>query len=329
MNRLLIATAALIGAVGFTSDAHSQIRVGPFGGVSVRVPFVSVDVLPFGGGTRVRAPFTSVGTGLYGGRYIDDGASRYGYGYGYRGYPRPYYYDPVPVIAVPVPVPAPAYPPYLSSDYLERSYVYPEPYDDGLGYSDELDRSYAYGDRELGSSVLDSPVNPYQSARPSVTSSRSLPDDLREAATRLARGLSRRRDDADVWLDYLRPDLIVDTIDQGGAPSELQTLFLNYEGLSGNSQLSDVWVVDGFRQTHQLLRQFLETAPEQTPAPSVPSGTVRIEAAEGDQEPTLAVPPKAVPDKATDNPADAPGDKPAGEANEADDLPVPRPTTSL
>jgi hypothetical protein len=62
-------------------------------------------------------------------------------------------------------------------------------------------------------------------------------------------------------MDYLQPDLIVETIDRGGSPAELKTLLLNYEGLTGNSQLSAIWITDGFRQTHRLLRQWVETTP--------------------------------------------------------------------
>lgn len=46
--------------VAETADAQI-VRWGPGGGVSVRAPFVNVDVGP-GGSTRVRAPFTSVNT---------------------------------------------------------------------------------------------------------------------------------------------------------------------------------------------------------------------------------------------------------------------------
>ncbi len=100
MKRLLTSTIGCLACVAMAPVAEAQmVRVGPFGGVSVRAPFVSVDTLPFGGGTRVRAPFVSVNTRGF----------AYGYGYGYRPY-GPVFYDPVvPVYRVPVYTP-PLYP---------------------------------------------------------------------------------------------------------------------------------------------------------------------------------------------------------------------------
>ncbi|TWU59903.1 hypothetical protein Poly51_01760 [Rubripirellula tenax] len=260
MNRsslVFVLVGSLFGAVAAPSAADAQIRVGAFGGVSVRVPFVGVDVLPFGGGTRVRAPFTSVGTGFYGGgfygadpfyrgpRLYDDlygyrSGYRYGsrYDYGYRPYDDhpAYLYGPPPVIAVPV-VP----------HYGNPGYVYTEPYAD-LRYVAPLDRDPSGYQPD------------YQSARPAIVSPpASLVDDLRSAAQRLSSALTRRPDDADIWQDYLGPNQIIETIDRGGAPAELRSLLMNYEGLSGNSQLSSIWIVDGFRQTHRLLRQWVES----------------------------------------------------------------------
>ncbi len=300
----------LAAALTLANDAAAQIAIGPFGGVSVRAPFVGVDVLPFGGGTRVRAPFTSVNTGLYGvgygglsyggvgygdvGRYGYGGYGGYGYrGYGsayraapiagYRGYGYPTYgygygygtnsyvresrYD---VLAVPVPV-------YRDRYFDDPGYVYPEPID-----APEYD------------------VPSYHAARPPMPVDRpmgstgSLEDDLRIAADRLTLGLTARRDDADVWMDYLKPDLIVETIDGGGSPDELRSLLLNYEGLSGNSQLSAIWVTDGFRQTHRLLRQWIET----TPSVSVEdTGSAIYEDPYADSKPTRLEPGKPPTDR--------------------------------
>lgn len=65
-----ISPVVISGLIGMTTATIAEaqlVRVGPFGGVEVRLPRlgVSVDVLPFWGGTRVRAPFTSVDTGWY------------------------------------------------------------------------------------------------------------------------------------------------------------------------------------------------------------------------------------------------------------------------
>jgi hypothetical protein len=256
------AAIALTAGLMITSVADAQIGIGPFGGVSIRGPFVGIDVLPYGGGTRVRAPFTSVNTGLYGVGYGGFGyrsAPIYGYrgyggygysAYGYNSYVRPYGYQSFGV-AVPVPVPVPVYPdPYLA----RPSYVYPEPMDapeyDVPGYRAARPTMPNYGVPDDGASAYPAPM-----------STGSLEDDLRSAADRLTLALATRPDDADVWLDYLKPDLIVETIDRGGSPAELKSLLLNYEGLTGNSQLSAIWVTDGFRQTHRLLRQWIESSP--------------------------------------------------------------------
>lgn len=48
------------------STAKAQVVVvGPAGGVRVRAPFVSVDVLPFHRGTRLRVPYAAINTGFY------------------------------------------------------------------------------------------------------------------------------------------------------------------------------------------------------------------------------------------------------------------------
>lgn len=282
MKRTILGIVAVATCLLQADSSEAQIRVGRFGGVNVRVPFVSVDVLPFGGGTRVRAPFTSVQTGAFGYGGFGYGVGAYGYSSRYNGFGyRPYLYggsvyrsynryDIVPVVPVPV---VPLVP------------VFPDPLDDYLGYDhlgyDYLGygrRDYVYPERFADSDRHQ--VDPYRSARPAFAppsdatraaqSPVSLEDDLRVAADRLARALSRRRDDADVWLDYLRPDLIIETIDRGQSPAALSGLLLNYEGLVGNAQLSQLWTTDGFRQTHQLLRQWVGSAGSSVSVDSVP-----------------------------------------------------------
>jgi len=94
MNRILVPAVATIFSLAGTVTADAQlVRVGPLGGVSVRAPFVRVDVLPFGGGTRVRAPFTRVNTGAY----------RFGYAPApISAYPQPQHVQPDPVVTTPV-----------------------------------------------------------------------------------------------------------------------------------------------------------------------------------------------------------------------------------
>ena len=101
MLRYISCTVCCTAFFTMTSVAEAQIlRIGPFGGVRVRAPFVSVDVLPNGGGTRVRAPFTAVNTGPV------------GYPYAVPGYPTLPGYPVLPALpALPTPFyPVPAYP---------------------------------------------------------------------------------------------------------------------------------------------------------------------------------------------------------------------------
>lgn len=211
MNRLLASTMGCLACISLASVADAQfVRVGPFGGVSVRAPFVSVDTLPFGGGARVRAPFVSVDTRAY------------SFGYGYRPYPypsyRPYgqvFYDPV-------------LPGYSSPVYGTPSYprvVYPQ-------------------------------SGQTQAAKPAVNDP-TVPGRLRASAERLKRSLTLRRNDSDVWLNYLAPDQIVQAIDSSAAPESLRDLLRNYEGVIGNASLRSVSSAAGFGETLQLLRTFV------------------------------------------------------------------------
>lgn len=218
MFRLIRAALGCIVCLAMTSVADAQVvRVGSFGGVSVRVPFVSVDVLPYGGGTRVRSPFTSVNTGAY----------RYGYPAGYALYSAP---APVPVYRAPL-YPAPV---YFLPHYPEAGNVNPEP-------------------------------NVYKSewAAPSD----SLPDRLIASAQQLKRSLLLRRDDSDIWLDYLGPDRIIATIEGGESPGSLRTLLINYDGVVGNPDLWSITRASGFSQTHQLLRDFADRPSEASDTP--------------------------------------------------------------
>ncbi len=220
-----------------SSHASAQmVRVGPFGGVNVRVPFVSVDVLPFGGGTRVRAPFTAVDTRLYALGYG-------GPGYGYY-HPGPVYHPPI----YPAPVyPVPVYPHVVYPDVVYHERVYP-------------DRIYVEG------SNVYPQRQPYQSTRLSMDG--SLGEQLRDAAQRLAMSLSSRRDDADVWLDYLGPQRIIETIDQGESPERLSDLLINYQGVVGNPNLSSISRAPGFSLTLELLGPFVASGSVGRESPS-------------------------------------------------------------
>jgi hypothetical protein len=237
MNRALLASLGMAAAIATNSVADAQlVRVGPFGGVNVRLPFTSVNVLPFGLGTQVRAPFTSVNTRAY------------AFGYGYRPpvyydhhYHAPYHvvpiYHRVPVYRVPV--------------YYERVYI----------------PTYRYSHNAPLPSRAD-----YQVARPIASQSavvqtsfesvpvEQLPGRLRSAAVALQQSMAQRKDDSDVWLEYLAPKAIIDVVDSNASADQLADLLNNYEGVDGNGGLLAVQSAPGFHETHQLLRQFVGNA---------------------------------------------------------------------
>ncbi len=228
------------------STAKAQVVVvGPAGGVRVRAPFVSVDVLPFHRGTRLRVPYAAINTGFY---------------RSYRSLPPVPRFFPLPVpypYAVAVPAyPVIAVPAYPAVVYPEiPSYEYPS-----VIYPDvEVARQPVYGD------VI-------SSSRPRVEL--PLPERLRTAAEALARTLSLR-EDGDVWLNYLGPQRIIENVDYGRPASELQDLIINYDGVVSNGTLGSIQYARGFAASRDLLRQYLGTQEfsdasndEQTPAPS-------------------------------------------------------------
>jgi hypothetical protein len=262
--------------VGISSIADAQIvRLGPFGGVRVRAPFVSVDVLPNGGGTRVRAPFTAVDTPPY--RYRAPGYRSPGYR------PSPGYRGPV--------YPAPAVPAYPSAGavpaYPNGGYVYPQPDD-------------------------------RQSARPAAPG--SVREALLASAEQLKRSLSARRDDGDVWLNYLQPDRVIETIRRGESGDSLRPLLRNYDGVAANAGLSSISGARGFRETHQWLRALVERRPGASRGVLAPVD-------EGDNESVPAPPPEP----GTDQPVPPPAAEPAGEGAESasEEIPLPLPPTPL
>lgn len=249
MNRVLLASVGIVAAIASNSVAEAQrIRVGPLGGVNVRLPYTSVNVLPFGLGTQVRAPFTSVNTRAFALGYGSRAIYRPPVYYDYRYYPAPRVapvYHTVPVYPAPI-YPAPIYPAPI---YHSRVYV----------------PAYRY---PYYNAPIDSRSN-YQTARPIVTHSSvvhasfdtvptdQVPERLRSAALALKESISQRKDDGDIWLDYLSPEKIVDTVDENQPPNRLREVLSNFEGVLGNTSLVSIQSARGFRETHQLLRQFV------------------------------------------------------------------------
>ena len=307
MRTFQIALVCLAACGIAPQTTEAQIHVGRFGGVSIDVPLVSVDVLPFGGGTRVRAPFTSVNTGIYGsfhpGGYHLAGPGSYSYGHGIDGphvgipvYPshvhHPYTHSPhayrVPIYSSPLQ----AFPYYgdvtLGYAMPPGQFVYPRPYD---SLHNEVPSSQTLGHQ---SEVYGN----YRAARPiQAFEGQNFPEvvidekTLLQSAKTLRDSLARRPDDADIWLDYLNPDLISEVVISGSDPSSLVDLLKNYDGLSGNASLSHLWTEPGFRRTHQGLRYLVANGAFQDPPtsaqPAVIPTPIPIPDASPNQSPLL------------------------------------------
>jgi len=93
--------------------------------------------------------------------------------------------------------------------------------------------------------------------RRSVFADADVPDLLRAAANRLTASLSRMRD-GKVWLDQLQPQRIVAAIDQAEFPGVLADLVSRYNGVVNSPRLVLVAEANGFRDTHQLLAQYVQ-----------------------------------------------------------------------
>ncbi|WP_442509893.1 hypothetical protein SH528x_001494 [Novipirellula sp. SH528] len=302
---------ALMFAISPEQQASAQlIQIGRSfgGGVRIRVPFVAVDTAPWGGGTRVRAPFTSVNTGVYSG-------PRYSSRYGAPVYPN-YAYPP----ASPYYGSVPSYPPTV---YTAPNY---------LGSSPVIGSSSAYGaplpvaplqsnpgvssaDSRYGNSIIasatpapllgDGPVSA-ASQGPSPAGAAS-DDSLRRAAMQLQTSLSRRGGDSDIWMDYLAPAEIVQSLDSGGMSNEmLQSRLRNYQGVTFNPELRWLTSLPGFAETRRQLENRVAIADtgddtrESTPQPAVPTAAdISPESAELPESLPLPLPkPDAAPNGA-------------------------------
>ncbi len=215
--------------------ANAQVVVvGRAGGVRVRAPLVSVDVLPFHRGTRLRIPFATIDTGFY--RSYRPLTPVVGVFPLPVPYPYAYPYAVAPATAYPV-IAVPAYP----------GFVYPETY--GYEYSEVIYPTTSVA----GQTIYD---GSYSSSRPRLEL--SLPERLRSAAEKLARTLSLRQD-GDVWLNYLGSQRIIENVDYSRPPFELQDLVTNYDGVVSNGTLRSIQYARGFAESRDLLRQYLST----------------------------------------------------------------------
>ncbi len=239
--------STLILVIAAPTAAQAQIvRFGVGGGVSVRAPFVQVDVSPYGG-THVRAPFTSVDT--YGPRYR--GAIPYGNplpgGYSaYRAAPysvgpsyRAYYSDHRALVVVPESVPP-----------LPVAPLVPPPRYDIPSYSEVF------------------PPNASASLSPSRLV--NLADRLADSAAKLRRSLARSREES-TWVGYLQPGAIeslADRLHNGRGFSDIATgevrgLIANFDGVSANPDLNWLSRSPGFHESRTALAELLSVLGEE------------------------------------------------------------------
>lgn len=161
-------------------------------------------------------------------RYANDFHDRYSSGdpfyhpyFAYRGFTTP---------VSPEPVFPPGYPDYGRQRTLSAPQTEPIP---GLAYSrQDSQRRGVYADADVA-------------------------DLLRAAANRLTQSLSRMRD-GKVWLEQLQPQRIVKAIDRADFPGSLADLLHQYDGVANTPRLVLIAEARGFRDTHQLLTQYVQ-----------------------------------------------------------------------
>ncbi len=275
-----------------TSDVSAQlVQIGRFGGVRIRVPFVSVDVAP-GGATRVRAPFTSVNTPGYGIPVYPS----------YPTLPRRPYYGPTPIYHAPAPVyPHPGYGTPLTYSPLEsQSY---------FGHTEPSGTIETTQANSFGNSVI-APAKP----RSVIPSEIQTGDDtlLRASAIRLEQSLAARGEDAEVWITYLNPKAIVNLVDsEPNESAKFAERLRNFDGVVANPELRWLVSLPGFAETRQQLHRRVGASPSESllpiAEPSVSSNAIGDAIKPGISEPLLL----PTPDRKTNEPTPATPLKPA------------------
>ena len=104
---------------------------------------------------------------------------------------------------------------------------------------------------------------PAYSARPSISPTPDLGFSTRalaDSARRLQAAISARPDDADVWLEYLKPDVVAAAAISGQPTAGLRELVQRYEGVTMNPELRSVTRLPGFDQTKRLLSAWTRDA---------------------------------------------------------------------
>ncbi|WP_146522758.1 hypothetical protein [Stieleria varia] len=204
-------------------------------------------VLPPPASVRIRTPFFSMDTGPGYSRYGVGSSAIYGFG-SPLGYSAGSYGLYAPAYPSTAPLYDPLYPSYVPSDLYGT---------DAYGY----DPSVAPRD-DLYQPGIDGGIPEVSVGRPAFTPS-SQPAGavnllaLRMSADVLRQNLERRRDDADIWLDYLSPDRVIAAIDAGQPDAGIAELADHYEGVAGNTQLRWLLSTPGFEATRRGLRQWV------------------------------------------------------------------------
>ena len=137
----------------------------------------------------------------------------------------------------------------------------------------------------------------------------------------------RGLDDADVWMDYLKPDQVARAMEAGDKTS-LNRLAMAFTGVAANPKLARISSLPGFNETMQTLGSFLEPG---TNAPAPISNPSTEPVRYGSPTPA-AEPSPAVIEQGTHSILETEGDSSAADKEQAKDsaveeiqLPAPLP----
>ncbi|TWT80700.1 hypothetical protein CA13_21460 [Planctomycetes bacterium CA13] len=314
-----VAGLCLLGT--FASDVSAQrVRIGTFGGVQVRGPFVGVDVAPWGA-ARVRgpfgAPFPPPFLAPYPTPYPTTPFTGPGIGFSYGPYSP--YYD--------------RFAPVIPRDYVDREYGYS---DDGIypSYGDPSHRvpGYSYPEYDYPDNTPDynypnysgdviasavprpgpdfsadypqwaGPVNgsgvPGEAIYPPIYPQGGMnphvsDTTLARSAAQLVDGLAAMGDEGEGWANYLAPRKIVDWVDAGSPPSDLlASLVANYDGVVSNPELGWISTLAGFAETRHQLHLRVDSAASfySQPSAQTPSKQTQSQPTERDDSEPSTLP---------------------------------------
>ena len=99
-------------------------------------------------------------------------------------------------------------------------------------------------------------LNRYESRYQGYVADDDVAVALRAAAMRLTMSLARMSD-GHIWIKHLKPDFIIESIDQVQPPSLLSDLIINYEGVAENPRLVLISSAEGFADVRRLIAQYV------------------------------------------------------------------------